>query len=71
MEILKGGVLVPAAIPGRISTQVRLDEDTWKKVKAIGKLESRNANSQLNYFLKKAVEAYELEHGEVDVTGQP
>lgn len=56
---------MPAAIPGRISTQVRIDELTWKKLKIIAQLESRNANSQLNYFIKKGVEAYEVEHGPI------
>ena len=54
---------MPAAIPGRIATQVRLDEITYKKMKIIAKLENRNANSQLEYFMKKGVEAYEKEHG--------
>lgn len=56
---------MPAAIPGRISTQVRLDEVTWKKLKVIAKIENRNANSQLDYFMKKGVEAYEAEHGPI------
>ena len=54
---------MPAAIPGRISTQVRLDETAYKKMKIIAKLENRNANSQLEYFMKKGVEAYEAQHG--------
>lgn len=61
---------MPAAIPGRISTQVRLDETVWKKIKAIAKLENRNANSQLNHFAQQAVIAYEKEHGTIDVSDQ-
>ena len=56
---------MPAAIPGRISTQIRIDEVTWKKLKVIAKMENRNANSQLEYFIKKDVEAYEAEHGPI------
>lgn len=54
---------MPAPIPGRIATQVRLDETLWRKLKVIAKLEERNANSQLNYYLKLGVESYEHEHG--------
>lgn len=54
---------MPAAIPGRIATQVRLDETTYQKMKVIARLESRNTNAQLEYFMKKGVEAYEAEHG--------
>lgn len=59
---------MPAIIPNRISTQVRIDETVWTKLKVIAKLENRNANAQLNYFLKKSVELYEQEHGTVDLT---
>lgn len=54
---------MPAPIPGRIATQVRLDETSWKKLKIIAQTENRNANSQLDYFMKKGIEAYEDEHG--------
>lgn len=58
---------MPAAIPGRISTQVRLDETTWRKLKVIAQRENRNANSQLDYFMKKGVAAYEAEHGTISL----
>ena len=58
---------MPAAIPGRISTQVRLDEISYKKMKIIAKLENRTANSQLEYFMKKGVDAYEAEHGPISL----
>ena len=56
---------MPKAIPGRIATQVRLDEVAYKKMKIIAQRENRNANSQLDYFMKKGVEAYEAEHGPI------
>lgn len=62
---------MPAKIPGRISTQVRLDEITWKKLKIIAQIENRNANSQLDYFTKKGVEAYEAEHGTISLLDEP
>lgn len=61
---------MPAPIPGRISTQVRLDETVWKKIKAIAKIENRNANAQLNHFAQQAVIAYERENGEVSISDQ-
>ena len=61
---------MPKAIPGRIATQVRLDEVTYKKMKIIAQLENRNANSQLEYFMKKGVEAYEAEHGAIQLSGE-
>lgn len=58
---------MPAPIPGRIATQVRLNETVWKKLKVIARKENRNANSQLEYFLIKSVEAYEAEHGAIEL----
>lgn len=58
---------MPASIPGRISTQIRIDEITWKKLKVIAKMENRNANSQLEYFVKRDVAAYEAEHGPISI----
>ncbi len=56
---------MPAPIPGRTATQIRINETVYKKTKTIAKLENRNTNSQIEYFIKKGVEAYEKEHGEI------
>ena len=56
---------MPAAIPGRIQTQVRIDETVHQKIKIIAETESRTMNSQIEYFLKKGVELYEKENGEI------
>ena len=56
---------MPAKIPNRTATQIRVDETTYQKTKIIAKLESRNTNSQIEYFMKIGVEAYEKEHGTI------
>lgn len=56
---------MPAHIPGRTNTQVRLDEISYKKMKIIAQRENRSTNSQLEYFMKIGVAAYEKEHGEI------
>ncbi|MCC8078756.1 MAG: hypothetical protein LIO57_01655 [Oscillospiraceae bacterium] len=58
---------MPAAIPNRIATQIRINEEIYNKTKAIAKRESRNTNSQIEYFIKKGVEAYEAEHGVISL----
>lgn len=58
---------MPAAIPGRISTQIRINEVIYKKTKNIAKHENRNTNSQIEYFVKLGVEAYEREHGVISL----
>lgn len=61
---------MPSKIPGRVQTQVRIDETVYQKVKVIAKSESRNTNSQIEYFLKKGVEQYEADHGEIAVPSE-
>lgn len=58
---------MPASIPGRIATQIRIDEIAYKKTKHIAKKESRATNSQIEYFVKLGVEAYEKEHGAISL----
>lgn len=56
---------MPAAIPGRIATQIRVNETAYQKTKIIADKENRNTNAQIEYFIKKGVEAYEAEHGPI------
>lgn len=56
---------MPAAKPGKIATQMRYDEILYAKTKVIAENEMRTINAQLEYFMKKGVEAYEAEHGPI------
>lgn len=58
---------MPAAIPNRIATQIRIDKDIYGKTKEIAKFENRNTNSQIEYFVRKGVESYEKEHGAISL----
>mgnify|MGYP003289452608 CR=1 FL=1 len=56
---------MPAPIPGRIATQIRINEIVYKKTKHIANQESRNTNAQIEYFVKLGVEAYEQKYGPI------
>ncbi len=58
---------MPAAIPNRVSMQLRINETLHAKTKKIAMLESRNTNSQIEYFVKLGVDAYEAKHGPISV----
>lgn len=51
----------------KISTQMRYDENLYEKVKIIAENELRSINAQIEYFIKKGVETYELEHGSISL----
>lgn len=59
---------MPAPIPNRKTTQLRINQTLYDKAKAIGERESRNTNSQIEYFVRIGIEAYEREHGEVSLS---
>ena len=49
----------------KVATQMRYDEILYEKAKIIAENELRPINAQIEYFIKKGVEAYEKEHGEI------
>lgn len=51
----------------RVATQMRFDEILYEKTKAIANEELRSVNAQIEYFMKKGVEAYEAEHGPISL----
>jgi len=56
---------MPAAKPGKIATQMRYDEVLYAKTKIIAESEMRTVNAQVEYFMKKGIDAYEAEHGPI------
>lgn len=59
---------MPAPIPGRKNTQLRINETLYEKVRYIADQETRNINAQMEHFVKQGVENYEREHGEISVS---
>ena len=64
---LKGDNNMPAPIPNRKNTQLRINETLYEKIKVIADRETRNINAQMEHFIKIGVENYEKEHGSVSV----
>lgn len=55
------------ATNNKIATQMRYGEVLYEKTKIIAENEMRTINAQIEYFMKKGVEAYEREHGTIEV----
>ena len=49
----------------KIALQLRLDEQTHRKVTVISNNELRSFNSQIEYFVLKGIAEYEKEHGPI------
>ena len=55
------------SIPNRQKTQLRIDKILFEKTKIIAEAENRYLNSQIEYFIKKGIEAYERDNGSISV----
>lgn len=53
------------AYSDKVATQMRYDSVLYEKTKIIAAEELRTINAQIEYFMKKGVEAYEAEHGAI------
>lgn len=51
----------------KVATQMRYDEVLYEKTKVIAENEMRSLNAQIEYFMKKGIEAYEAEHGPISL----
>ena len=50
---------------GKIATQRRYEYELYEKTRIIAEAELRSINAQIEYFMKKGIEAYEKEHGPI------
>lgn len=56
------------AYNNKVATQMRYDETLYEKTKVIAENELRTINAQIEYFMKKGIEAYEKEHGVISLS---
>lgn len=49
----------------KIQTGLRLDEKTWEKLNIISKREGRSLNNMTEYIIKRFIEDYESNHGNI------
>ena len=51
----------------RISSQIRMKQETFDKLKIIAIQQNRSLNTQMEFFILKGIEHYEAEHGKVEI----
>ena len=51
----------------KIQTGLRLDEETYEKLRALSSMENRSLNNLAEYIIKKYLADYETSHGELPV----
>ena len=50
-----------------ISSNIRVNEIAWEKLKEIAKKNKRSLNKEIEYLIDKAIEEYEKENGEIKI----
>lgn len=56
---------MPAKLPNRTATQVRIDAELLDKLKVIARAQARTMNAQLEFYVRQGVEAYEAVNGPI------
>lgn len=56
---------MPAKLPNRTATQVRIDAELLDKLKVIARAQARTMNAQLEFYVRQGVEAYEAVNGQI------
>lgn len=51
----------------KVATQMRYEYELYEKTRIIAEAELRSLNAQIEYFMKKGIEAYEKEHGPIEL----
>ena len=51
----------------KVATQMRYDADLYAKTSIIAEAELRSVNAQIEYFIKKGIEAYDIENGVIEL----
>lgn len=49
------------------STQIRMKDETYKKLKIIAEEKQRSMNKQMNYVIEQFITDYEKVNGKIDV----
>lgn len=52
----------------KIQTGLRIDEETYGKLKTLSESESRSLNNLAEYIIKKYIADYEKEHGPITIS---
>ena len=52
----------------KIQTGLRIDEETYGKLKTISEFENRSLNNLVEFIIKKYLSEYESQHGPVPLT---
>jgi hypothetical protein len=47
----------------KVTTQIRLDENVYNKLKAVANIEVRSINNQMEFFIIKGIEQFQEEKG--------
>lgn len=51
-----------------VSSNLRVEEQSWEKLKVIAKNNKRSINKEIEYLIEKVILEYEEKHGEIKIS---
>lgn len=51
-----------------VSSNLRVEEQSWEKLKVIARNNKRSINKEIEYLIEKVIFEYEEKHGEIKIS---
>ncbi len=50
-----------------ISSNVRIEEETWEKLKIMASKNKRSINKEIEYLIEQSIQEYEEKYGKIEI----
>lgn len=50
-----------------VSSNIRIEEETWEKLRIIASINKRSINKEIEYLIEQSIKEYEEKHNKIDI----
>lgn len=50
-----------------VSSNIRIEEETWEKLRIIASINKRSINKEIEYLIEQSIKDYEEKHNKIDI----
>ena len=50
-----------------VSSNIRIEEETWEKLRIIASINKRSINKEIEYLIEQSIKEYEKKHNKIDI----
>lgn len=55
------------AMKSIVSSNIRIEEETWEKLRIIASINKRSINKEIEYLIEQSIKEYEEKHNKIDI----